>query len=95
MTIRDFSSIGGLSRAARYDGLTVTQKARDKFRASFLTGHGGIGDDGCKVCLQRIEIPSDLPIEERERRAEALRRLHYSRVSLRAVQVRRARKAAT
>jgi hypothetical protein len=87
MKISEFSSLGGLSRAARYDGLSVTQAARDRFRDSFLEGHD------CKVC-PRIDIPSDLAAPERERRADALRKLHYSRVSLRAAHVRRARKAA-
>ena len=66
--------LGGLTRAATHDGLTVTAKARGTFSASFQDGHG------CAVC-NRIEIPPDLPPAERERRSVALRRLHYTRIA--------------
>ena len=42
--IRDRARLGGLTRAALYDGVTVTAKARETFRASFLEGHS------CRVC---------------------------------------------
>ena len=80
--IASLARIGGLSRAAQYDGLQVTAKARETFRTSFLDGHS------CKVC-PRIDVPVDLSGPERDRRAEALRRLHYQRVSLAAAQKRR------
>lgn len=85
--IASLARIGGLSRAARYDGLEVTAKARETFRASFLDGHG------CKIC-PRIDIPTTLAEPERERRAEALRRLHYERVSMAGSRARSARKLA-
>lgn len=84
--IATLARIGGLTRAAQYDGLEVTSAARAAFTGSFLTGHG------CKVC-PRIDVPIDLPLPERERRAEALRRLHYQRVSLAASGARAAKRA--
>lgn len=80
--IASLARIGGLSRAARYDGVRVTQAARDTFRDSFLTGHD------CKVC-PRIDVPADLPLPERERRAAVLHRLHYERIARVAAQRRR------
>jgi hypothetical protein len=73
--IREYATLGGLTRAALYDGRVVTQKARDTFRASFLDGHQ------CRVC-PAIEIPSDLPLAERQRRAEALTLAHYARIRM-------------
>lgn len=73
--IRDRARLGGLTRAALYDGVEVTAKAREAFRASFLTGHG------CRVC-PRVEIPADLPLRERQRRGEALYSAHYVRVRM-------------
>jgi hypothetical protein len=58
-----------------YDGLTVTAKARQTFRESFLTGHT------CKVCPE-VSIPADLPLAERQRRADALHSAHYVRVRM-------------
>ena len=67
--------LGGLVRSALYDGRTVTQAARDTFRASFLTGHD------CKVC-PRIDLPDDLSPSERKRRADALFAAHYARIRM-------------
>ena len=67
--------IGGLTKAVLHDSRQGTKAARTAFRDSFLAGHG------CKVCV-RIAIPSDLPLSERERRAEALRKLHFARIAL-------------
>jgi hypothetical protein len=72
---RDRARLGGLTRAALYDGLTVTAKARATFRESFLTGHT------CKVCPP-VTIPDDLPQQERQRRADALHSAHYLRVRM-------------
>jgi hypothetical protein len=72
---RDRARLGGLTRAALYDGVEVTAKARQTFRDSFLTGHR------CKVCPP-VEIPADLALPERRRRADALHRAHYVRVRM-------------
>lgn len=77
--------IGGLARAAKYDGLTVTQKARDTYAASFLSGHQ------CAVC-PRIDIPSGVSDVERARRAVALKRLHYQRCAARSAEKRSRRR---
>lgn len=66
--------LGGLARSARYDGLEITDKARGTFADSFLFGHE------CSVCTP-IAIPADLARDERERRASALRKLHYTRIA--------------
>jgi hypothetical protein len=66
--------IGGLVRSATHDGQTVTQKARGTFAASFLDGHS------CAVCPS-VEIPPELAAPERERRAAALKKLHYTRIA--------------
>lgn len=66
--------LGGLSRSARYDGQTVTLEARSTFAESFLFGHE------CSAC-EPISIPASLPREERERRAAALKKLHYTRIA--------------
>jgi hypothetical protein len=68
------SRLGGLTRAALYDGEPVTRKARGAFAASFQNGHG------CSVCPS-IEIPVDLAPAERERRAAVLRKIHYTRIA--------------
>lgn len=73
--IRDRARLGGLTRAALYDGAAVTAKARETFRTSFLTGHR------CRVC-PHVEIPADLAPLERQRRADALYQAHYVRVRL-------------
>lgn len=72
---RDRARLGGLTRAALYDGVAVTAKARQTFRDSFLLGHQ------CKVCPS-VSIPIDLPLEERRRRADALHAAHYVRVRM-------------
>lgn len=73
--LRQAGRIGGLTKAALYDSRDGTAKARDAFWNSFLEGHG------CKVCA-KIDIPSDLPSPERHRRADALRRRHFSSIAL-------------
>lgn len=73
--------VGGHARAAMYNGIEVTQRARDAFAASFHEGHA------CRVC-PRVELPADLLPGERGRRAESLRRAHFSRVALASVRAR-------
>ena len=75
--------LGGLRRAALYDGLAVTTKARAAYAASFLDGHE------CAMCAP-IVIPSDLPEPERLRRAEAARRFHFANLSYRSAKARKA-----
>ena len=40
------------------------------------------------------QVPTDLPDEERERRADALRRLHFARLALKSARARSKRRAA-
>lgn len=63
----------------------MTERARQTFRDSFLTGHG------CKVC-PRIDIDPALPLHERQRMADAMWQLHWTRCSHRAA-IARARAA--
>ena len=55
--------VGGLVRASRYGAEELTGKARRAFRDSFL---------------DRVDPQHLLPPDERERRADALRRAHYA-----------------
>lgn len=73
------SRLGGYARAAKYDGLTVTQKARDTFRASFE---------------DIVDPDRILPDAERKRRAIAARRAHYIALSLKSAMVRSGKKNA-
>jgi hypothetical protein len=66
---------GGLTKAALYDTRDATAAARTAFRDSFQNGHE------CKVC-SRIDIPTDLPAGEKQRRAEALRKRHFVSIAL-------------
>lgn len=63
---------GGLTYAAQNDVHASTARARAAKAAKWLSGHG------CEVCGPRIEVPADLPLEERQRRASALRKRHYT-----------------
>lgn len=84
-TIRSLAArVGGLARAAQYDGLEVTAEARRAFIASFELGHS------CRVCPEVI-LPDDLTPSERHRRGEALRRGHYARLAMTRAQKRAAR----
>jgi len=74
--------LGGFSTAARYDSRAQNAKARRVYRDSFESGHG------CHLC-PRIDIDPSLPPEERRRRAEALRRLHFSWLGLASGKARR------
>jgi hypothetical protein len=57
--------IGGLVRASMYDGKEVTAKARKAFMKDYFLN----------------QIPSDLPVEERLRRAGCLRKAHFTRLA--------------
>lgn len=74
-TITAVARLGGLAKAARYDGLEGTAAARASYRASFSSGHG------CALC-PRVEIPDELPAVERERRGVALRKAHFVRLGM-------------
>jgi hypothetical protein len=76
--------MGALAANARHDGLEITAKARKLYQDSFLNGHG------CKIC-PRIDIPDDLPDQERQRRADSLRKLHFARMALRSSKARQKR----
>ena len=70
--LRKAGRVGGLRYAANNDVHAATARARAAKESRWILGHG------CKVCGPRIDIPSDLPQEERERRATALKKLHYT-----------------
>jgi hypothetical protein len=72
---RAYGSLGGLVTAAKYDVIAISSRARAGFVASFGDGHE------CALC-PLIVIPADLPPEERERRAVALRKVHMKRLAL-------------
>ena len=73
--------LGGLATAARHDSREINAKARDTYRTSFRSGHG------CALC-PIIAIPAGLPEVEVDRRAVALRRLHFTRLAIRSAQAR-------
>ena len=79
--------VGGYARAALYDGRDMTAAARQRFSESFREGHA------CRVC-PAVTLPADLLPTERERRGEALRRLHYARVALASAQARSKKRTA-
>ena len=68
--------LGGLTYAAQNDVHEAAANARSAFNKSFLTGHG------CRVC-PRVDIPDELEKHERERRASALRSIHFTRLARR------------
>ena len=74
-TITAVARLGGLAKAARYDGLEGTAKARATYDAHWVNGHG------CAVC-PRVEITADLPATERERRGRKLREAHFIRLGM-------------
>jgi len=68
--------IGGLAKAARHDPVEGTRAARAAFDQKFLD----------EVDPDRI-----LPPEERDRRAKALRRMHFLKMAWRSAKSRRKR----
>jgi hypothetical protein len=65
---------GGFALAARHDPMQYTAKARATFQARFL---------------DQVDPERQLPEPERERRAEAARRLYYVLLSLKSARNRR------
>ncbi len=72
--LASIARLGGLAAAARNDTVARSLPARTAFHESFLLGHG------CKVC-KTVTIPADLPDTERQRRATALRALHFGQMA--------------
>jgi hypothetical protein len=68
--------IGGLARAAKYDGREVTKAARLAFTDRWT---------------REVDPKGILSERERERRARAAMRAHMQRLALRSAQVRRSR----
>jgi hypothetical protein len=66
--------IGGLARAAQYDGREVTKAARLAFADRWI---------------REVDPEGTLPRAERERRARAAMRAHMHRLALRSAQARR------
>lgn len=66
--------IGGLTKAARYDAQTLTAPAREGFLARFE---------------READPDGTLSPQERTRRAEALRKAHMTRLSMRSAETRR------
>lgn len=74
---RRIAPLGGLAKAAKYDGRELTEAARRAFRDSF-------------AARVRAEHP-DLDDVEVARRADVLRRLHYQRAAYASAAARRKR----
>jgi hypothetical protein len=68
--------MGGYAVAAKYDTRETTRPARDAFMARFE---------------REVDPDGLLPEAERQRRAEAAKRLHFQRLAWRSAKVRRAR----
>lgn len=73
---REIARLGGLARSARQTPSDMLAKANRTYRDSFRQGHK------CGMCSE-VLIPQDLPAEEIQRRADALFRLHMSRLRMR------------
>lgn len=84
---QQYSRLGGYATAARYDGHAINAKARATYRDSFRAGHG------CKLC-PAFTMPEGLPEAEVARRAEALRRGHFTRLAIASSRARAKRKNA-
>jgi len=70
--------LGALTTHSRHDPVELTRKARAIYAASFAEDHSG-----CGICGYPAPIPADLTAKARAKRADALRRAHYLRLSLR------------
>jgi hypothetical protein len=80
------SRLGGYRTAALYDAREINAKARATYRDSFRAGHA------CQLCPPAT-IAAGLPESEIARRAVALRREHFTRLSIRSASVRSNKKA--
>jgi len=70
-----YGRVGAYVQHERHDPRITSQIARDTFAASFLTGHG------CTLC-PTVDLDTNLPDGERQRRADMLRRGHYARMAV-------------
>jgi hypothetical protein len=78
--MRAIGSLGGLARAAAYDGREMMAPARAAFASSFE-----------RTVRERFpELTDEVEIA---RRADALKRLHYARMAFRSAEVRRRKSA--
>jgi hypothetical protein len=80
------SRLGGYRTAALYDAREINAKARATYRDSFRSGHT------CQLCPP-FTMPAGLPEPEIVRRSAALRREHFTRLSIRSASVRSNKKA--
>ncbi len=69
--------MGGLTTASRHDSRELTRPARETYRRSFET---------------LVDPDGTLTLEERQRRAEALRRCHFVRLARLSVRARARRR---
>lgn len=74
--LASIARLGGLAASAVTDGVARTARARSTFRESFANGHQ------CARC-PHVTIPTDLPQDERARRADALWKGHFARLARR------------
>lgn len=74
--------IGGLKRASQYDGLTVTADARQAADQRFR-------DQAEREAIERCEQLTD---KELDRRAAALRKLHFARMACESAKARASKK---
>ncbi len=66
--------LGAYAALSRHDSREINARARQVFRDSFRAGHG------CRLC-PRVDMPDGLPDGEVTRRAEMIRRAHFSRLA--------------
>lgn len=76
--------VGGLTRATRYDGVEVTAAARQAADQRFRD----------QAAREAVERGDQLTEAQLERRASALRRLHYARMAFESAKVRASKKIA-
>lgn len=69
-----YGRLGGMTFAAQNDTKAFSRTGRLAFRETFQNGHG------CKLCPQ-VDIPSNLEEAERDRRADFLYRVHFTRLA--------------
>lgn len=74
--LRAIGRLGGMAAAATTDVRERGRRGHERFRKSFLHGHG------CSVC-PTLNIPEGIDDTERQRRADQLYRVHYARLARR------------